>query len=59
MDFKKILSAPFLIALGLLVLFASQAALVGGFLKFLAPLATYGALLIVIGAVMQIIEVFK
>ena len=59
MDFKKILEGPLLLALGLLLLFASQAAFVGTFLKFLAPFASYGALLVVVGSVMALVAAFK
>ena len=43
---KKILTANFLLALGLLLLFLPQAEFVGGWFTFLSPYQSIGALLV-------------
>ena len=51
---KDLLDVDVLYGVGLILAFGGGAAWIGGFLSFLVPLAPFGALLILIGAVKSV-----
>lgn len=55
---KDLINVDVLYGVGLILTFAGSAAWIGGMLTFLTPLAPFGALLIVVGAVMSLINKF-